>query len=90
MQSCYHPLKKWWVYSVKTSHFYAFFLPLNERYGRTSIPVNGRTGTEKESKFILKIVFSLTNVGIFIFQVLMIDTFCIDITAFLTLSYFRP
>lgn len=60
--------------------FYFFFLPLNERDGRTSIPVNGRTGTEKESKFILKIVFSLTNVGVFIFQVLMIDTFCIDIT----------
>lgn len=39
-----------------------YFLPLNERYGRTSIPVNGRTGTAKESKFILKIIFSLTEV----------------------------
>lgn len=53
---------------------YVFFLPLNERYGRTSIPVNGWTGTAKESRFILKIVFSLTKVTV-IFPLIMMTLF---------------
>lgn len=56
---------------------FVFFLPLNERYGRTIIPVNGTTGTAKESKCILKVEFSLTSVVIL--KVLMSDVFA-DIT----------
>jgi len=86
MQSCYHPLKKWWVYSIKTSYFICF-LPLNERYGRTSIPVNGRTGTAKESKFVLKKAFSLTSVVILIFNALISDIFAeILLKVFFSLS----
>lgn len=66
---------------------FVFFLPLNERYGRTSIPVNGRTGTAKESEFILKVEFSLTSVDIF--KVLMSYIFAqILLKAFFSLSYF--